>query len=140
MSRPRRWTRGVRESASPAFAISTRTSAHLIVNNRRHPVDCIYIAACARDARLTRICVASIRYFYPDIPIRLLPGDTLQTGLAEELRQYWGVELVNLPQADYGWGFAKLEPLFGPRGEKFLVLDVDTVFTGRVLDLCAQSD
>jgi hypothetical protein len=103
-------------------------------------VDCVYIAACARDARLTRICVASIRYFYPDVPIRLLAGDALQRGLAEELRKYWGVELVDLPPGDYGWGFVKLEPLFGPAGERFLVMDADTVFTGRVLDLRAESD
>lgn len=103
-------------------------------------VDCIYIAACARDARLTRICVASIRYFYPDVPIRLLAGDILQRGLADELHRYWGVELVDLPKGDYGWGLVKLEPLFGRPGESFLVVDVDTAFTGRVLDLRAQSD
>lgn len=103
-------------------------------------IDCIYIAACARDARLTRICVASIRYFYPDIPIRLLAGDILQRGLAEELHRYWGVELVDLPRGDYGWGFVKLEPLFGPAGQRFLVMDVDTVFTGRVLDIRAETD
>jgi len=103
-------------------------------------VDCIYLAACARDARLTRICVASIRYFYPDVPIRLLAGDILQPGLAEELRKYWDVELVDLPVGDYGWGMVKLEPLFGPPGQKFLVLDVDTVFTGRILDFRAMSD
>jgi hypothetical protein len=103
-------------------------------------IDCIYIAACARDARLTRICVASIRYFYPDIPIRLLAGEILQPGLAEELRRYWDVDLVDLPRGDYGWGLVKLEPLFGPAGQRFLVMDVDTVFTGRVLDIHAESD
>jgi hypothetical protein len=103
-------------------------------------IDCIYIAACARDARLTRICVASIRYFYPDIPIRLLAGDILQRGLAEELHRYWGVELVDLPRGDYGWGLVKLEPLFGPAGQRFFVMDADTVFTGRVLDIRAESD
>jgi hypothetical protein len=102
--------------------------------------DCIYIAACARDARLTRICVASIRYFYPDIPIRILAGGPLQSGLAEELHRYWGVELVDLPRGDYGWGLVKIEPLFGPAGQRFLVMDVDTVFTGRVLDIRAESD
>ena len=110
------------------------------MSKRESSIDCIYIAACARDARLTRICVASIRYFYPDIPIRLLAGDILQRGLAEELHRYWGVELVDLPRGDYGWGLVKLEPLFGPAGQRFLVMDVDTVFTGRVLDIRAQSD
>jgi hypothetical protein len=110
------------------------------MNGHKNAVDCIYLAACARDARLTRICVASIRYFYPDVPIRLLAGDILQPGLAAELHKYWGVELVDLPVGDYGWGLVKLEPLFGPAGQKFLVLDVDTVFTGRVLDVRAESD
>ncbi len=105
-----------------------------------HGVDCVYLAACSRDARLTRICVASIRHFYPDVRIRLLAGDILQRGLADELRKYWGVDLVDLPIGDYGWGLVKLEPLFGPPGEKFLVMDVDTVFTGRVLDLRAQTE
>jgi len=111
-----------------------------VTTSKTHLVDCIYIAACARDARLTRICVASIRYFYPDIPIRLLAGDALQRGLAEELKRYWGVELVDLPNGDYGWGLVKLEPLFGPPGQTFLVMDVDTVLTGRLLDIRAVSD
>jgi hypothetical protein len=98
-------------------------------------VDCVYIAACATDARYTRICVASIRYFYPDLPVRLLVSGNLQPGLAEELRQYWAVGIADLPgKGEYGWGFVKLEPLFGRRGEKFLVLDSDTVLTGPVLN------
>jgi hypothetical protein len=103
-------------------------------------VDRIYLAACARDARLTRICLASIRYFYPDAPIQILAGDRLQRGLARELKRYWGVEVADLPAGDYGWGLVKLEPLFGPPGQRFLVMDVDTVFTGKVLDLRAESD
>jgi hypothetical protein len=109
------------------------------MDSHEKAVDCIYLAACARDARLTRICVASIRYFYPNVPIRVLAGDILQSGLAEELRKYWDVGLVDLPVGDYGWGMVKIEPLFGPPGQRFLVLDVDTVFTGCVLDVRAKS-
>jgi hypothetical protein len=97
-------------------------------------IDCIYLAACARDGRLTRICVASIRYFYPYVPIKILAGDILERGLARELQKYWNVGVADLPVADYGSGFVKLEPLFGPPGHRFLVLDVDTVLAGRVLD------
>src|SRR5215472_14283278 len=121
-------------------AVEDESSVGAGVSNPKRLVDYVYIAACARDARLTRICVASIRYFYPDIPIRLLAGDILQRGLARELHRYWGVELVDLPEGDYGWGLVKLEPLFGPPNESFLVVDVDTAFAGRVLDLRAQSD
>lgn len=106
----------------------------------RLEVDVIYLAACARDARLTRICVASIRYFYPDVPIKMLAGDILQSGLATELRKFWNVGLVDLPVGDYGWGLVKLEPLFGPTGQRFMVCDVDTLFTGRILDVRAESD
>jgi hypothetical protein len=83
--------------------------------------------------------VASARYFYPEIPIRLLVGGRLQRGLEDELRQYWDVATADLPRGDYGWGFVKLEPLFGPAGEKFLVLDSDTVLTGPVLDVWSES-
>ena len=103
-------------------------------------VDRIYVAASSLDARYTRICVASIRYFCHEIPVQLLVGGPLQQGLAEELRHYWNVEIAKLPvTGDYGWGFVKLEALFGTPGERFLVLDSDTVITGPVLDEWAHS-
>jgi hypothetical protein len=102
-------------------------------------IDCVYIAASTRDARYTRTCVASVRYFYPEVPIRLLMGGRLQRGLSDELQQYWDVGTADLPRGDYGWGFVKLEALFGPVGEKFLVLDSDTVLTGLVLDVWSGS-
>jgi hypothetical protein len=98
-------------------------------------IDCVYIAASPGDARYTRTCVASVRYFCGDIPIRLLVGGCLQRGLADELRKYWNVGVADLPRGDYGWGFVKLEPLFGPSGERFLVLDSDTVLTGQVIEI-----
>jgi len=102
-------------------------------------IDCVYIAASTHDARYTRSCVASIRYFYPEIPIRLLVGRDLQRGLLDELRRYWDVGVADIPAGDYGWGFVKLEPLFGPPGERFLVLDSDTVLAGPVLEAFTES-
>ena len=98
----------------------------------------IYIASCLRDARRTRICVASIRLFYPDVPIRILAGGPLELGLAHELKTYWDVSIAELPQGNWGWGFIKLEPLFGPPGERFLILDSDTAFSGPVLETWAS--
>lgn len=97
------------------------------------PAICVYIAASTRDARFTRICVASVRYFHPHVPIKLLVGGALQRGLAEELHRYWNVDVMQLPAGDYGWGFVKLEPLFGQSGERFLMLDSDTAITGPIL-------
>jgi hypothetical protein len=101
-------------------------------------LDAIYVTASARDARQTRICVASIRHFYPDAPIRLLVGGILEPGLADELARYWDVTLADVPPGEWGWGFVKLEPLFGPPGERFLVVDSDTVFVGPVLQAWAE--
>jgi hypothetical protein len=94
----------------------------------------VYIAASSRDSRFARICAASVRAFYPEIPIFLLPGGKLERGLAEELRIHWDVQLAEIPSGNYGWGFVKLEPLFGRPAAPFLMLDADTVMTGPVLD------
>lgn len=102
------------------------------------PLDVIYIAASAHDGRFTRICVASVRYFYPEVPVMLLAGGPLEPGLAEEMSRYWNVGVADVPPGDYGWGYVKLEPLFGPRGQRFLVLDSDTAFAGPVLDAWAE--
>jgi len=103
-------------------------------------VDVVYIAACAYDARWARICIASVRRFYPDVPIRLLPGGKLSPTLVRESKHHWNVDVAKILPGDYGWGFVKLEALFGPPGERFLVLDSDTVITGPVLDMWTSSD
>lgn len=103
-------------------------------------IDCVYIAASSYDSRYTRICVASIRFFYPDIPIRLLIGGRIRSALLEELKRDWGVEISVVPPANYGWGFIKLEPLFFNQPERFLILDSDTIFIGAVLDVAIQSE
>jgi hypothetical protein len=102
-------------------------------------LDCIYVTASARDARFTRICVASIRYFYPDVCIKLLPGSPLEEGLTEELARHWNVRLSDVAIGNWGWGFVKLEPLFGTPGERFLVVDSDTVFIGPVVGTWSAS-
>jgi hypothetical protein len=116
-------------------AVEDESGVGRALSNSESSIDCIYIAASAHDARYTRICVASVRHFCPDIPIRLLVGGRLQRGLSDELQQYWNVGTADLPKGDYGWGFVKLEPLFGPSGERFLVLDSDTVLTGQIPDI-----
>lgn len=100
-------------------------------------LDCIYIAASPRDMRFTRICVASIRYFYPDVPIRLLMG-RLNQEFADELKQYWGVELADIPHGEYGWGYISYMPMFAKPGERSLYMDSDTIMAGPVLDWAEQ--
>lgn len=99
-----------------------------------HRVDRIYVAATAHDARLARICIASIREYYADIPIYLLPGGPLKQDFVEEVDRFWNVKVADIPAGEYGWGFVKFEPLFMEPGISFLMIDADTVMTGPVLD------
>lgn len=100
----------------------------------------IYIATHKYDMRFTRICVASIRYWYPEIPIYLikdyLNGD-FNTG---EIEDVWNVGIFETDRKTFGWGFSKLEPLFSKTSERFLILDSDIVFSGRVLDYLNEFD
>jgi hypothetical protein len=93
-----------------------------------------YITASAHDTRYTRICVASIRRWHPGATVRLLRGGAVDPELVAELARYWDVEVAEWPEGNYGWGFVKLEPLFAPGNQRFLILDSDTVMTGPILD------
>jgi hypothetical protein len=62
-----------------------------------------------------------------------------RTRFVKEAKKYWKVDVANIPVADYGWGFVKLEALFLNNGEKFLVVDADTIMSGKVLDESTNS-
>jgi len=94
----------------------------------------VLIATSTRDLRLARICIASVRHFYPRAEIRILPGSTLPPEFLKEVAQFWDVGVYSVEPGHYGWGFVKLEPLFAEPGNTFLILDADTVMTGPVIE------
>jgi lipopolysaccharide biosynthesis glycosyltransferase len=98
----------------------------------------IYIATHKHDMRFTRICVASIRYWYPEIPIYLIKDYFNGDFSTEEMERVWNVKIFETPNHCFGWGMSKLEPVFSEQGKRFLILDSDTVFAGRVLDWLEQ--
>ena len=69
-------------------------------------IEAIYIPCTRGDFRLTRICVASIRYWYSDIPIVLIKdlmnGDFDTT----EVEKHFNVSLYEQKVRAYGWGFS----------------------------------
>ncbi len=103
-------------------------------------VDRIYISGHRRDVRFTRCAVTSIRQFYPDIPITLIKDELNGAFDTAELESLFGVEIFETPAKRFGWGMAKLEPLFLPYHERCLILDSDTVFLGPVLDRLEASN
>lgn len=101
-------------------------------------IEKIYIACHKYDLRLTRICIASIRYWYLDIPIYLIKDRFNGEFSTAEPERVWNVGVFDTSNRIFGWGMSKLEPVFSDKGSRFLVLDSDTVFTGRVLDRLEQ--
>lgn len=83
---------------------------------------------------MTRICIASIRFWYPDVPIWLLKDHHYGNFSSSEMEKYWNVQVYPARRKELGWGFGKLEVMTELPARRFLFLDSDTAFAGRVLD------
>ena len=97
---------------------------------------CIIIFCHRKDFFLSKILVASIRHYYPDVEI-FLCKDLLQGEFnTVEMEKYWNVKILDLGQSKFGWSAAKM--LFYQsdllKGKKVFTLDSDIIFTGKVLD------
>lgn len=101
----------------------------------RMSIEAVYIFTQKQDVRLTRICVASIRFWYPDLPIFLIKDELRARFDTEEIERIWnvGVERCGRPQlGGCGW-LIKFEPLFLSGRKRVLTLDSDIAFCGPVL-------
>ena len=128
--RPRRVVRShaMNESPPPTLTPSAAAEAHpaRTVAAWRCALACERARRVRRDlhrrlrrtgCRFARICVAgmrrtSIRTCRSGCWRRTAGG----TGWPSELARAGTCGLADLPPRDYGWGFVKLEPLFGPAG------------------------
>lgn len=96
----------------------------------------ILVCCNKRDYFLTKICVASIRYYYPQIPIYILKDDSNGAFDTSELENTWDVSKIEYPEKKFGWSASKMFFYTDLRfsGKNFLVLDSDIVLIGRMLD------
>ncbi len=78
--------------------------------------------------------MASIRKWYPKIDICLIKDRSHGAYDTRELERDFRVRLLEPAPRKYGWGFAKLEPLFLPERKRFFVVDSDVAFLGPVLN------
>lgn len=103
-------------------------------------IDRVYIAGYKNDLRWTQCCVASIRCWYPELPITLIKDESHGAYDTSEMETCWQVELFQGEGRVFGPGLAKLEPFFLPAGQRCLVLDSDIVFVGPVLGRLESCD
>lgn len=111
-----------------AAKLSTRPAG-----KRVRPIGRIYLLCHSRDLWLAKISIASIRFWYANVPITLIKDRTLGDFSTDEIERNWNVSSMVLARERCGLGFAKIELLLRPVRERFLVLDADTVMCGPVL-------
>jgi precorrin-6B methylase 2 len=103
-------------------------------------IDHVYVACFKHNVRLVRILVASIRFWYPRIPIFLIKDCLYGPFDTREIERSWGVRVLPTQGRFFGWGFGKLEPLFIKEKQRCLILDPDIVFAGPALESLEKCD
>jgi hypothetical protein len=98
----------------------------------------VYINTYKNDFSFAKICIASIRYWYPKIPIILIKDLNAGNFDTYFVEKEFDVQVLNVSRTKFGWGYGKFEPLFIEGNESFLILDADTVLTGPVIDTVAE--
>jgi hypothetical protein len=96
----------------------------------------IVVFCYKKDYFMTRPCVASIRYFYPQAEIYLLKDYLAGDFDSQELEKAFDVKELDLGIRNYGWSAAKVHFLLSKQfvGQRVLTLDCDIVFAGRFLE------
>lgn len=98
------------------------------------PVDSVVIACFKKDMRLVRACVASVKYWHPDANIFLLKDYVHGDFDTTEIEKYYGAKVFETEMKHFGWPWSKLAILLKKESGRYLFLDSDTVFLGKVLD------
>lgn len=94
----------------------------------------IFVIGHRTDLRFTRCCIASIRRWYPHIRVTLIKDYAAGAYDTSELENCFAVDIFPSSGKCFGWGVARLEPLFLPERERCLILDSDIVFAGPMLE------
>lgn len=85
---------------------------------------------------MTRICIASIRYYYPSVKIFIIKDYLNGYFNSEELEQAFNISVLELGIKNYGWAVSKMHVLLAKdlKFKRILLLDSDIVFVGRFLE------
>lgn len=97
-------------------------------------IDKVFIATWKYDWELAKRCIASVRYWYPDIEVVLIKDNSAGSFNTKLVEKKWRLKLWDSGERSFGWGYSKLEPLFDKTPYHFLILDADTVLIGPVID------
>lgn len=95
----------------------------------------IVVCCNKKDFFFAKICIASIRYYYPEIAVELVKDEGNGKFNTNDLVKYFQVKIVDLGIKKMGWSGAKFHYLFKhPIAKKVLILDADIVLIGPFLE------
>jgi len=96
----------------------------------------VVVFANRKDFFLTKLCVSSIRYYYPNVEIFMVKDQLNGNFNTKRFCNAFKVELIDLGRKFYGWSAAKVFFNLSNKLPKrrYLTLDSDIIFVGRVLD------
>lgn len=98
----------------------------------------IAIACFKKDLNLLKPCVASIRYWYPDVEIYLIKDHSQGEFSTIEIEEVFNVKIFPTDHKQFGWGWGKFALVLDKKKERYLFLDSDVVFLGPVLDKLSE--
>lgn len=96
-------------------------------------IDKVYVFCCKKDLYLTRICVASIRYWNESVPIEFVKDLSQGDFDTRELETVFGVSVAPIGYRNLSF-YSKLYPFMLPTGERALLIDSDIVWAGNLLE------
>lgn len=98
----------------------------------------IAIACFKKDLHLLKPCIASIRFWYPDVEIYLIKDYIQGRFSTKEIERAYNVKIFPAQRKNFGWPWSKLAVILHEQKDKFLFLDSDVVLLGKVLDRLNQ--
>ncbi len=110
------------------------------MQEKQPPDLAVVVFANRKDFFFTKLCVASVRYYYPDVDIYLVKDHLNGNFNTRRLRKAFNVKLITLGKKYFGWSAAKIFFLLDeqlPR-RRYLCLDSDIIFVGNVLQRLSE--
>ncbi|RYE58764.1 MAG: hypothetical protein EOP48_02840 [Sphingobacteriales bacterium] len=96
----------------------------------------VVVFANRKDFFLTKICISSIRFYYPDVEIFLVKDFLNGPFNTDRFCKVYRVKEIKMGTRYFGWAAAKVHFLLNTSIAKrrYLCIDSDIIFLGRVLE------
>lgn len=103
-------------------------------------LDGIILLCYAGDVHLARSCVASIRYWMPDIPLWLHKDVKTADFYTKDIEEAWDVQLMDSSKTSMGSLLTKIALFASDLKGRYLIIDSDIVFLGDLVAYLEQFD